>query len=304
VTSSPIISALSVPGNVRGMALMFVATMFFSAMHAAIRYYSAELHPFELAFFRNLFGLIVVLPWFIRHGLAPLRTQRLPLHGLRALLNLVGMLTFFYALSLIPLSRAAALSFSAPLFATVLAVLFLGEVVRARRWTAILFGFAGTMVVLRPGLESIGSGEIMMLMSSAVWACALMVIKSLTRTESTITITSYMLLLMVPLSAIPAALVWEWPRWDQLIWLAGIGMSGTIGQLLMTQALKEGETNVVMPLDFFKLIWAVLLGYLLLGEVPDMFTWIGGAMIFLGGTYIAYRESKLRAAANLKPPDR
>ena len=170
------------------------------------------------------------------------------MHGLRALFNVFGMLTFFYALSLIPLSRAAALSFSAPLFATVLAVLILGEVVRARRWTAILFGFAGTMVVLRPGFESIGAGEIMMLMSSAVWACALMVIKSLTRTESSITITSYMLLLMVPLSAIPAAFVWEWPRWDQLIWLAGIGLAGTIGQLLMTQALKEGETNVVIAI--------------------------------------------------------
>ncbi len=283
---------------------MFGATIFFSSMHAMVRYFSTELHPFELAFFRNLFGLLVVLPWFFRYGLAPLRTRRLPLHGLRALLNAVAMISFYYALSLITLSKAAALGFAAPIFTTVLAMLLLGEVVRVRRWAAILFGFAGTLVVIRPGFESIGPGELLMIGSSAVWAFVMMAIKSLSRTDSSITITSYMLLLMVPLSLIPALFVWQWPSPDQLVWLVGLGVFGTIGQLLMTQALREGETNVVVPLDFFKMIWASILGYLILAEVPDLFTWIGGAMIFISATYIAYRESKLRAVkdAAARPP--
>lgn len=281
-------------GNVRGMALMFVATICFSSMHAMIRHLSGELHPFELAFFRNLFGLFVVAPWFIRYGWAPLRTQRLPLHMFRAALNVVAMLSFFYALSLVPLSEAAALSFAAPVFATVLAIFILGERIGIRRWAAIIFGFGGTFVIIRPGFETVNFGSLLMLLSAAVWSCTLMVIKILGRTESSVTIATYTLIQMVPLSLIPAWFVWQWPSWEMLGYMLIMGLVGTIGQLLMTQALKEGETNAVLPLDFFKLIWAMLIGYFLFAEIPDAFTWIGGIMIFASATYIAYRENKLR----------
>ena len=117
----------------RGVLLMFVSTFFLAAMHASIRHVSAAIHPFEIAFFRSLFALIVVLPWFVRHGLGPLRTRRIGLHGLRAILNVCAMLSFFYALSIAPLSEVTALGFTAPIFATLLAALVLGEVVRLRR---------------------------------------------------------------------------------------------------------------------------------------------------------------------------
>lgn len=285
---------------------MFLATIAFTGMHAAIRGMSANLHPFEIAFFRNLFGLFVVAPWFVRFGLQPLRTRRLGLHGVRALLNVVAMLSFFYALSLIPLAEATALGFSAPLFATLLAIPLLGEVVGWRRWSAILVGFAGTLVVTRPGMQALDLGHILMIGSTAVWGFALIVIKMLGRTESAVTITSYMLLLMVPLSFVPAALVWQWPTAGQFGWLVAIGIMGTVAQLLMTQALKEGDTNTVMPLDFFKLIWAGALGYLLFSEVPDLFTWLGGAMIFASVIYITLRERALArrrvVLPHTKPP--
>ncbi len=299
------ISGLS--GNLRGVLLMLIATICFSLMHALIRHMSTELHPFELAFFRNLFGLLVVMPWFVRYGLRPLKTKRLGLHGLRAGINVMAMLMFFYALSVTPLADVAALSFTAPIFATVLAIVILKEVVGRRRWAAILFGFCGTLVLLRPGFEMVSQGQILVVVSALFWACALIVIKILGRTESSVTITTYLILLMAPLSAIPAAMVWRTPTVDQLSVMALMGVLGTFGQLLMTQALKEGDTNVVMPLDFLKMIWAVLLGFFIFGEVPGIFTWLGGAMIFSSITYIAYREHKVRqvgpAEAVSRPAD-
>ncbi len=278
----------------RGLALMFVATIGFSLMHAAIRHLSGQLHPFEMAFFRNVFGLLVLAPLFLRYGLGPLRTTRFRLHGLRAILNAVAMLCFFYALSITPLADVAALSFTAPLFATVLAVFILGEVVRLRRWSAILFGFAGAFVAIRPGFEHVGLGPLLLLTQAAVWGAALIVIKVLARTDSSLTIAAYMVLLMIPLSAGPALLFWQTPTLEQLAWLALIGVLGTIAQMLMTQALKEAEATLVLSLDFFKLVWATMLGYWLFGEVPDEYTWVGGVMIFASATYIAYREANLR----------
>jgi len=278
----------------RGLALMFAATIGFSLMHAAIRHLSGQLHPFEMAFFRNVFGLLVMGPILLRYGLAPLRTARFPLHSLRAILNLVAMLCFFYALSITPLADVAALSFMAPLFATVLAVLVLGEIVRIHRWSAILFGFAGAFVAIRPGFEDVGLGPVLLLAQAAVWGATLIVIKILCRTESSVTIAAYTVLLMIPLSAGPALMHWQTPTLEQLAWLALIGVLGTIAQMLMTQALKETEATLVLSLDFFKLVWATMLGYWLFGEVPDEFTWIGGVMIFASATYIAYREARLR----------
>jgi drug/metabolite transporter (DMT)-like permease len=290
-------TALAQASGGRALALMFVATMGFSTMHALVRHVSAELHPFEIAFFRNLFGLIVIVPWFLRYGGAVLKTERLPLHLLRAVLNVVAMLCFFYALKVTPLSQVAALSFTAPIFATILAVLILHEVVRARRWAAILVGFAGTFVAIRPGFAEVGLGSMLLIIQAVVWGAALVVIKVLGRSDSSVTIAAYMTLLMIPLSLVPASLFWQTPRLDQLGWLLLIGVFGTVGQLLMTQALKEGEAAVVMPVDFFKLIWAAILGYLVFSEVPTVYTWIGGTMIFAAATYIAYRESVLRQAA-------
>ena len=280
----------------RGILWMLLATMFFSAMHGSIRHASADMHPFEIAFFRNLFGIFVVAPWFIRYGLAPLRTSVLKLHLGRSVLNLISMLAFFYSLSITPLADVAALTFAAPIFATVLAIFFFRETVTVGRWGAILLGFAGTLVILRPGFQEVGLGPILAVSSAIVWAFALMIIKQIGRTDSSVTITSYMLVMLVPLSAIPAAFVWQWPTQNQLVWLVAIGMLGTTGHLLMNQAIKEAETHVVMPIDFVRLVWVAVIGYFAFNEFPDAFTWTGGAMIAAGGIYIAYSERRARRA--------
>ena len=255
---------------------------------------SNELHPFELAFFRNLFGLLVVLPWFIRYGLAPLRTSRFGLHAVRAGLNVIAVLSYFYALSLVPLADATALSFTAPIITTVLAIFFFREFVGIRRWIAILVGFTGAFVVLRPGVESVTVGQLLVLTYALFFAIALIVTKILGQTESSVTIITYVSLLMVPISAIPAMLVWQTPSLVQIGVMLIMGILGTSAQLLMTQALKEGETHVVMPFDFTKMIWAVLLGLLVFQEIPGIYTWLGVGMIFSSAFYIGYREHIVR----------
>ena len=286
---------------------MALSTVAFVAMHAAVRHVSKELHPLEIAFFRQFFGIVALAPVFIHYGLGTLRTRQLPLHTARAAVNVIAMFAFYYGLSTTPLAQVSALAFSSPIFATIMAMLFLGEKVRLRRWLAITVGFSGVFIAFLPDIGATGTvgwGSLSVLLSSATWAVALIMIKILGRTESSITITAMMVLLMTPMSFFPALAVWEWPTMGALAWLLMIGIMGTIGQLTVTEALKEGDTNVVMPIDFLKLIWAAGLGFLWFGEIPGLSTWAGGAMIFASTTYIAWREHQLRRTGEPAPGPR
>lgn len=278
----------------RGILLMMASTLGFAAMHVLVRYVSAELHPFQIAFFRNAFGVVVFLPFMLQTGLAVFHTRRFGLHGFRALLNVAAMLCFFSALSMTPVAQVTALAFTAPVFAAVLSVLLLGERVHVRRWSAILLGFLGTLVVLRPGFQSIDLGSLLTLVSAVLWAATMIVIRVLGRSESSLTITAYMNVLLAALSFLPALLVWQTPSLAALLWLLLIGILGTLAQIALAQSLKEAEPGAVMPFDFLKLIWVAILGYLLFAELPDAFIWLGGAIIVLSTSYIAYRESRLR----------
>ncbi len=285
----------ALPVNIRGMMLMLGATISFSLMHATIRYLSESLHPFQVAFFRNAFGLLVLAPILIRHKGAPLRTRRLPLYLMRTTLNAIGMLSFFYALAIAPLAEVTALSFLGPIFATVLGVVMLGETVGVRRWTAIGIGFLGALVILRPGFESVGLGSILAIVASFSFGLMVMVIKRLGTTESALSITTYMVALLVPVTLVPALFVWQWPALELWPWLVIMGGLGSAAHLMMSGAIKLAPTNVVMPVDFARLVWMALIGYMLFFEVPTVFTWLGGFMIFASATYVAYRESQDRS---------
>ena len=283
-----------------GIGLMIIATVLFSVMHASIKYMSSSLHPFEIAFFRNLFGLIVIAPWFIRYGLEPLKTKKIKLHLARSFFNVIAMLSFFYSLSIAPLADVASLAFTAPLFASILAVVFLKEIIGIKRIIAIILGFIGAIIVIDPVYSSINNGHILTLLSASVWSVSLIIIKILGRTESSVTITSYMVIIMIPLSGIAALFYWETPTINDLIFLVIIGISGTAAQMLLAQALRQGDTSIIMPFDFLKLIWAVGIGYLFFFEVPSLNTWLGSIIIFLSTLYIAYREKILSKKIKIK----
>jgi drug/metabolite transporter (DMT)-like permease len=281
---------------IQACALMMVGTFMFAGMHAAIRHATQHMPPVEVAFFRNVFGLVVIAPLLVRYGPALFHTRRLGLHMLRAVLNVVSMLAFFIGLSMTPLARATALSFTAPLFTALLSALFLGEVFRWRRWSAIFAGFFGALVILRPGLQAFDMGSILVLASSLLWSMALIDIKVLGRTESSMTITAYVTVLMIPMTLVPAVLVWQTPMPQMWGWLIFIGVIGTLGQLIVTEAVKLADMTVLLPFDFLKLVWAALLGIMFFAEVPDFYTWIGAAIVFGSSLYIAWREAKVRKA--------
>jgi drug/metabolite transporter (DMT)-like permease len=278
----------------KGCLLMVSGTLLFAAMHTAIRYATQQLSGFEVAFFRNLFGLMVIAPLLMRRGPALFHTQKLGLHLLRAVINAVSMICFFVGLSMTPIARATALAFTAPLFTALFSALFLGEVFRWRRWTAIFVGFVGALVILRPGLQAVDTGALLILLSSVLWSIAMIDIKVLGRTESSSTIAAYVTVLLTPLTLVPALFVWETPSPGLWGWLIFIGVIGTIGQFIITEAIKLADMTVLMPFDFLKLVWAAFLGMIFFAEVPDMYTWIGAAIVFTSSFYIVLREAKLR----------
>lgn len=290
------------PPNLRGILLVVIATVGFSVMHVLVRYLSSELHPIQISFFRNAFGLLVFAPWLLKFGVGVMSTRRLGLHGVRAVLNVSAMFAYFTALSIAPLAQVTALGFTAPIFAALLSVLLLGERFRFRRWAALAIGFVGTLVILRPGIQPIDLGSMLVLISAVLWGVTMIVIKMLARTESSMAITGYMNLFLTILSIGPALYFWQMPRPETWIWLLLIGVTGTLAQVAFAQALKEADAGVVMPFDFLKLVWISIMGFILFAEVPDIFIWLGGAIVFSSTSYLAYRESRLRGDDRKPPP--
>lgn len=283
---------LSAP--VRGAVLMIGAAFSFALMAVLIRIASAELHAFEIAFFRNFFGLVVMLPWLLTgDGFRQLATPRFGLYLSRAVLGIAAMLAFFWALTAMPIAEAVALSFTAPLFVTVGAALVLGEVVRARRWSATIIGFAGMLMILRPGVTTLEPAALAALFSAAAMAGSALCIKVLSRTESSQAIITWMALMMTPLALPAALLVWEWP--DAMTWfyLALIGGVGTLGHSCLTLAMKTADVSYVMPFDFVRLLAVTFFAWLLFDEVMDAWAWAGASVIFAATLYIVHRESKL-----------
>ena len=281
--------------NVGGMVLMLIATVVLISQHSMAKHVSETLPVLQVVFFRTITAFLFFLPWLLKSGLDIFRTDRIGLHVVRALLQTVSSFTFFLALKVTALATVTALHFTAPIFATVIAVLVLGERISFRRWSAILMAFAGTYVILRPGFGEIDQGAVLAVVSALCWGIAMIFIKVMSRTNSSVTITAYMYLLMTPLTFLVALYDWQWPTLIEYGWLILIGVTGALGHLLMAESLKRGDTHVVTPLDFFRLIWATLAGYFLFSEFPDVFVWIGGTMIFSGVSYIAWREHTLRA---------
>ena len=288
-------SAVSARAEARpGLAavlLMLAASLALASMHGSVRFVSADLHPFEIAFFRNVFGFCVLIPWLARIGVAAFATRKLPLHLVRGVLNGGSMLMWFLGLSLIPLAEATALSLASPLIATAGAILFLGEPVRGHRWLGLGLGVAGMLTILRPGFEEIGLGAAAVLLSAVLVTASKLIAKTLTRTESPTAIVAWLTLLMIPVTAVPAAFVWQTPTASQLLMLLGIGALGSCGHLCLVHAYRLADVGLVEPLVFFRLVWAALLGFLIFAEIPDAWVWIGGLLIVAATTWLARREA-------------
>ncbi len=284
------------PAAVRGALWMVLACACFSSMNGMVRYLSVELEPMVIVFFRCLFGTIAIAPWLAHAGLSSLRTSRPLIQGARAIIAVVAMAAWFYGLSLMPLAEAIALSFTMPLFASIAAVVFLGEVMRARRWSATVIGFVGAMIILRPGFAELTLATGLILGAAVLMSITQTMVKMLTATEHPNAIVFWLAFLLTPLSLVPALVVWQTPTLGQLAWLLGLGALATLAHQSLTRALAASDATAVLPLDFMRLPFAAAIGYFAFAEVPDLWTWTGAAVIVLSSVYISHREARLRRA--------
>ena len=288
-----------------GLLLMVVSTMLQSSMHGIVRHAGAELHPFVLVFFRNLFSFVVIVPLLLRLGRVGLHSQHYRLLLLRGVLGIVAILAWYYSLVHVPLTEATTLSFTAVMFTSIAAILFLHERVRLRRWLAIVCGFVGAVVILQPGAGGFDPLLLLVIFSTVFWALSITIMKFLTRTDSATSVVAWNSILLTLFSFPFALYYWQWPVGEQWLWLIAIGIIGVIGNLCMVRALALADTSAVMTIDFLRLIWGAMIGYYFFGDRMVSSTWIGGLLIVTSGAYIILRESRLHerpaAAAAAEP---
>jgi len=270
------------------------------------RYLSqAGLAPAEVFFFRNLTSVLWMLPLVAWRGLDLARTSQLRLYGVRVALSFVSMLSFFHAIALLPIGEVTAISFLSPLFGTLVAVVMLGEVIKARRMAALAAGFVGAMIMLRPEVSGFSMGQLLALVSAACVGIIGPLVKQLTLRDDADRIVFLTSLLMTPLSLVPALLVWQWPPIGLVPALALLGLFAVLGHMTLVRAYAATEASLVMTFKFSRLPFAVGLGYLAFGELIDPATWIGAFVIFAAAAYVARREAELATAARAaKQPSR
>ena len=283
----------NIPSSLFAISLMIISGLFFVLMHSAVKYLSKEVHIFEIAFFRCALVIFVLAPIIFQQGKKIFKTKQPKVQFLRITTNSVAMLCFFYGISTTPLAQLTTLGFTVPIFATILAVIFMKEKIRLRRTTALIVGFIGTIIVMRPDI-SIELGALLIIFSSFLWSICLIFIKKLTETDSAVTISLYFGIGMIPATFALAFPVLEMIDLRQFIILIFIAVTGTLAQTIMNSALEKGELALLLPFDFLRLIWSVLIGYALFSEEPTITLWLGGFLIIGSTSYIAWREATLK----------
>ena len=279
--------------TVRVAMLVVSAAGSLSAMHAIVRFLSPSIHPFELAFFRSLFGFIVILPLVLRGGIDSVRTHQPRLQMLRGVVSIAAMMSWFYGLSMVPLAEATALSFTNVIFGSLAAIIFLREKMTMARGIAVFIGFVGVLVILRPGFVQMDIGVVCVLFSALCWGCSVVIVKQLGRTDSAVSIVAWVGIQLSILSLPFALSVWVWPTMEEWLWLSLLGTLATIGHLCMVQGLKLTDAMTIFPLDFTRLIWASLFGLFIFSEWPDVWTFVGAGIIVISGTFMLYREDRI-----------
>jgi drug/metabolite transporter (DMT)-like permease len=285
--------------NLQGALWMLASALVFTANGVLVKALAAGGMPvFQIALARAGFALIAILPFVWMAGRHAFRTSHWGTHAIRAVCGAGAMLCGFFALSRLPLAEVTAINFTTPLFATVLGIVLLGEVVRWRRWTATLVGFAGVLVMLRPVALFTGEGVPLEGFLAALGmafgiAVAVVMVKRLPKSEHQAIMVFYFCIASLAMAVVPAIQVWQEPTWQQWLLLAGVGVVGASGQSLIIKAYRLGETSFVAPFDYSKILFAVLLGFVFFGEVPDAWALAGAAIIVASTLYIARREHRL-----------
>jgi drug/metabolite transporter (DMT)-like permease len=282
-----------VPKNLFAILLILISVFFGSTMGAFMKLAQTDLNVYTAGFLRFFLGLIIITPYILKSKFKVYKTKNFKVHLIRASLNLPAMLLGFAALTIVPFEKISALHFIVPFIVTILAVIFLKEKIHLYRISALFIGFIGMLVILRPGIIDVTIGIQMALLSSFIWAIVIVITKKLTESDSAMSILTYQYTFMTFLSFVLVLFFWSIPSLSSLIYIFLAACSGTILHIALNHAYKLVDVSMTQPFSFLGLVVASLYGYFLFDENPDMFTWIGSLIIFIGVTLIAYREIKL-----------
>ena len=279
--------------NKLAISLIIISVFFGTVMLSFLKIAQEDVNVYVAGFFRFFLGLVIILPYIIIKKDTVLKTTHLKQHFLRAILGLPAMLLYFSALVLLPIEKLTAISFVVPLIVTILAVFFLGEKIYIYRTLALLLGFSGMLVIIRPGFVDISIGVYMVLFSALLWSINIIITKKISKDDSAITILAYQSIFMSLLSFFIVMFFWEMPSLKTFIYLILAAMCGTFLHLTLNHAFKLVDVSMTQPYSFLNLVFASIIGYFVFDEIPDLYTWIGALIIFTGILIISYREMKL-----------
>jgi drug/metabolite transporter (DMT)-like permease len=282
----------ALPVTVQAAWWMLISAFGYAGSITIVHHLAERLPVFEIALARNLFGLMFMLPWLMKVGLGAMRTNHIGKHALRGLLSATNMWCLFAALAYAPVADVSAITFMMPIFASVLAVFILKERIILAQWLAALVGFAGALIVIRPGMAAFNPGLLFAVGAVCVGSLVAMMIKTLLRYDSGDTVAAWLFISHTVIGVVPAIVVWVTPTWEEALLLVLLGYVGAVIQRTFNRSMAMADVSVVLPYNFTRLIWAALFGYAFFAEIPDLWTWVGGAVIFAASVWLTRINAK------------
>lgn len=273
--------------------LIIISIIFGTLMGTFIKLAQEELNVFTTGFLRFFFGFLIIIPYILKTKFEVFSTKNLKIHILRSALNLPAMLLGFAALAMLPLEKMTAIHFIVPIIVTILAVIFLKEKIYLYRSIALVMGFLGMLIILRPGIIDISIGIYMALISSLIWSVVIILTKKVSKDDSAITILSHQYLYMSLFSFPLVIYFWDQPSLKTIIFILCAAMSGTILHIALNHAYKLVDVTMTQPYSFLGLVVSSIIGYFVFSDKPDFYTWLGASVIFCGVLLISYRELQL-----------
>lgn len=278
-------------GHSQGIMWVVLAGLMFVAVTVLVRHLGSDLPAVQAAFIRYAIGLLLVIPAIIKMSFRTMTFPNVKFYVLRGLAHGVAVMLWFFAMARIPIAEVTAIGYTTPIFTALGAIVIFGERIRFRRILAIIIGFFGTLIILRPGFNEISMGSLAQFCAAPCFAISFLFAKKLTQTEQSGDIL-VMLTIFCTLTLLPGALMqWRTPQLDELLWLALVAVFATAGHYALTRAFAAAPLTVTQPFAFLQLVWAIIFGFLLFGEIPDLWVVVGGFTIVASITYLTHREA-------------
>lgn len=284
------ISKLS--NNTQGILYAVMTCLLVSIIVSIVRHLSLSFHVVFIVMMRNVFSLVFFLPQIYRHHATIFKTQKFHLHFLRNLNGLIAMMIWFYTVTLLPLSEAVSITFIVPIITTFAAMIFLKEKVSKTTWMAIIIGFIGVLIIIRPGFREFKFAYILAILSTCMWAFTNILVKKMTKTETPKTIVAYMCVIMCILSVPPSLPYIQSVTWHDIIWMAILGILSNLSNLSMSVAYLKSDLSILQPFDFTRLIFTAIIAYFAFGEVIDFWVVIGSLVILFGTIIVSDKKLK------------